>query len=1416
MSHILFDQNRIAPEIIEQYLHIITRILSRELRYPQVKKLAGMTYHNQEVFRAKTDKKERIIYTYTQHQGEKTLLILRVLDDHNYKKVKQQLRGEATVASHELEEKPLGFVSDDEPAEAHKLIPSVGYNQMTLILDDSQQQALQQKAPLILAGVPGAGKTVLLYNLMLRTLAQIVSEREAANLFISQSESLLNSLKTEYEQSALEQRETVQFATWNQLLKAHYPHLKQVSAEDFKQWLNTTKLKAEPAQEVHYEFSLIAALGIEEYEKLANRQSYYSDNTAKKKELIRLGKVWQKYLDDKKLFDPMVTRLDPAKNPSFDSIFCDEAQNLPPVALLDFILYAKDKRLVVCLDTEQCLLSSPFIYNCLKTLLRIHYGTYNEHALSRTWRCPPNIIAVAEYLMDRKHQLASGQRRLYHHIKSAHSDGGVITWVNQSGFAQLSQHGSSASTVVLAENLVEGDRSQINKELGTNNLLTASQAIGLDFNIVILWKPLSTNPHLWSLYQKWQKYKSNFEVSLDEINAINSLYVALTRSQQAVFIYEKDERALRFGEYLLGTLALNQFLPAKTTGIDERKQWEQVIEHHLVEKRFDVAKELMKFHLNMDESAITQRIKDAQSTTVPQASQEKAEAASAVATPLSRRREKHQVVAAARNNKKPEQGIMIADTQKAVSPETSKTQQYIVNLLKNPSEANLNKLFTHSKISTFLFNCPLESDMCLFQALMVKPTCIDFVLQSALTHFNQISFGLATELIKQSKSEAKLFFMLASTQKGCAILLKLLTEQPSFIKEILPDVLHKLTTTALPFMINFVAGQRFLNELADLHPEFQIKLSAELQLQFKEGKTSVFTKLIRTDDGLKVLLFLLADAPFGRSIPLDILKGEESAVSNFCILCSTEFGIYILDLLLEKRPDLLKTVNPDMFFKRSLSGHDDHAGPTPFMYLSNASTVGLHCRGRSVLRKLFTANHALAKAINKVNFSLPPGHKLTSPLFGLAESKLSNGRGLLNYLINECGCSDEIAQAVSAEALCTFYTWQNSNALSALYWLSTDSEGVKFLMRVFEKNPEVARGISAKALCAAQPAAYGRDANLSPIYLFSTTPQGCQLLNKLIELNPHLAREITAGALCLTYLERTDFNALSNALYYLANCSEGRRFLTTLLALNPEIFKNIHPKELYIVHLVETYRNYTVINSLAAHPEGCEFLNKLFLLRPSFAKEMSGDTLLSSVYYGCPQPLFRQFANNAEGIKCLATLLEVNPDLFKNKLLDLFSDTQTIYKLASSLDGCRILNQLLMLNPTLVQSISQRIFPSSQDNQAEQLLKQLEVNPEGQRFLAKLTVSEESEFVVDKKDTLSAVDKREIESVTNNKGMDLVADNKDTLLIAQETELTPENSDNNTKPAGSAVSYSDNKFSLFFQRDSLPINTEPAASPQVN
>ena len=185
---------------------------------------------------------------------EKTLLFLTI-SAHNYDQARRQLSSKNTAAHEclELNEEPQTSPCDTPKSTPLSFVPCIAFKQMTLALDEAQQKGILLQSPALLCGPPGAGKTVLLYNVMLRSIDSVpsqdevditppstadkVSEQALPTLFISQSEHSVHILKTLYQDTPESATVPVLFTTWGSLLQSQNPDLNLATTEQFAKWL---------------------------------------------------------------------------------------------------------------------------------------------------------------------------------------------------------------------------------------------------------------------------------------------------------------------------------------------------------------------------------------------------------------------------------------------------------------------------------------------------------------------------------------------------------------------------------------------------------------------------------------------------------------------------------------------------------------------------------------------------------------------------------------------------------------------------------------------------------------------------------------------------------------------------------------------------------------------------------------------------------------------------------------------------------------------------------------------------------------------------------------------------------------------------------------------------------------------------
>jgi hypothetical protein len=879
--NILYLQQHIQEqEILKDHYDLIQSILSGALRSPQVKKLVGINYQGESVYRAKINNKDRLIYTYIVYKNQRTLLVL-ASNDHNYNKLLRQL-GAPNPRFEDLEliepapEDERSPALDGNEGGRLSLLPAVGFHQKTLVLDHHQQEGFIKGTPLLLSGPPGAGKTVVLYNMMVRALqdyalqvsqSPFLEQTNLPLLFLSPSQNLINSLQNNTEHQAIKDAPSVEFTTWQSLLASHYPDCTPVDDEEFARWLHK-QMPKEPADTLRYEFSLIMALGFKEYEKLGKRQCYYVEQTNKRKKLPSLLQQWLDHLAQKKKFDPIVSIIPPNPELKYLSVFCDEAQNLPPTALLFLIESAKNQQFIACLDSEQCLLLSPYILSCLKKLLHQVYGHFNHHHLPRTWRNPRKIAEVGNHVMRAKYQFdGKGKRREYSYLESARDEEGLISFIDQNAFSTIQELTAQASTVVIVdESLYTREREKIKNQLKTAHIMTAKEAIGLDFEVVILWKPSNT--------PCFKKISTATGLTLNQLTAMNGLYVALSRSQSTVFIYENEPHSRQIAETFFGRLPLNQLdntqIPVSRAEVQQ--EWQERARCYLKEGKETLAREIMSHHLNLTEQAIEEEI--ALFKPIDPNRQASSVAKERISLPhhpikkaKSQSAEKNAVDLTKQETNKTQRGKQRAKPQQTVRANTNRIQSKTTRLAETKTAGSPPKAPDLQQ----LISTP-EGQHLVKTLLDINPSIALTISAKTLCENPPLSAG--------KKFNISPLFSLTSSTVGRSILSILLKNNANLAKGI--------TAEAFCLPLPPSAGK-----LSHTSPLFELASTAE-------GGDILYTLLKENRH--------LAQTISAEALCLSRLEGELLHTSPLYWLTTSPKGIAILSLLLKENPNFAKNI----------------------------------------------------------------------------------------------------------------------------------------------------------------------------------------------------------------------------------------------------------------------------------------------------------------------------------------------------------------------------------------------------------------------------------------------------------------------------------------------------------------------------
>jgi hypothetical protein len=579
-----------AGKFKDKYKTLKNHLQNGDFRSAQVKKLI-----NHDIYRAKLDDTARLLFKIGTYEQEKVLLVLELLPNHDYDR-SRFLRG-FPVKEEAFEQ--ISTLSEDCKADKIKYLnpqmTNFHFLHAPLSFDSLQSELLHCNPSIVIIGSAGCGKTVITLEKMKELSGQI--------LYTTLSPYLVEHSRNLYYSSGFESKEQeIDFLSFKDLLESiQVPEGRELTYQRFAPWFHRVKQNfgLKDAHKVFEEIrGVITGSSIEsgwltrrEYQNLGVRQSIFTASDREK-----IYSLFERCLDFQKeqnLYDPSFLSFEYAKkaDKKYDFAVIDEVQDLTLPQLNLILSSLKDpSQFIMCGDSNQIVHPNFFSWANIR---RLFYQVASQQdrevirVLRTNYRNSKSVTDISnKLLMLKKARFGSTDRESNYLIEScAEGEGAVEVLATSEKMLKDIDAKIRRSTRFAVVVLRDEDKFTAEKAFSTPLVFSIHEAKGLEYENIVLFNLVSScekefreivgdiQPHELTGKMTFTRAKNKDDKSLEEYKFfINSLYVALTRATDRVYLIES-----KVDHPLLGILGLKcaQSTTAIKSQESSREDWQR-------------------------------------------------------------------------------------------------------------------------------------------------------------------------------------------------------------------------------------------------------------------------------------------------------------------------------------------------------------------------------------------------------------------------------------------------------------------------------------------------------------------------------------------------------------------------------------------------------------------------------------------------------------------------------------------------------------------------------------------------------------------------------------------------------------------------------------------------------------------------
>ncbi len=555
LEYIDLDRSRVA----RQYQKLIGYLEQDDFKSADVRKL-----QEYDLYRAKLDDSNRLIFKIVTFKGTRYALILDVVLNHAYDKSKF-LRGARIDESKiplleqsQLDKEPLPAVIYLNPSG-----PRFHLLDKVISFDPEQQGIYIHTPPVIIIGPAGSGKTALTLEKMKRSHGQV--------LYVTLSPYLADNARNIYYANHYENDDQeISFLSFREFLETiRVPDGREIKYSVFAKWLLRfpRQQRVADAHRLYEEFRGVITgsivdrpwLSREEYRDLGVRRSIY---LAQERDLVyTLFEKYLAFLKENGYYDPNILahRYLEHATQTYDLVVVDEVQDITNVQL-QLILRSlrKADQFILCGDSNQIVHPNFFSWSNLKSML-YSAESLNIHKVIRilqsNFRNSQAVTDLANKLLRIKQKrFGSVDRESTYLMNSLSEEAGEVVFMRDTDrvkrdLNQKTRRSTKFAVLVMRDE----EKESVRRFFDTPLLFSIKEAKGLEYENVILLNFVSgeranfreiisgVTPDDMKGDLQYMRASDKSDKSLEVYKFfVNSLYVAVTRAVRNLYLIESD------------------------------------------------------------------------------------------------------------------------------------------------------------------------------------------------------------------------------------------------------------------------------------------------------------------------------------------------------------------------------------------------------------------------------------------------------------------------------------------------------------------------------------------------------------------------------------------------------------------------------------------------------------------------------------------------------------------------------------------------------------------------------------------------------------------------------------------------------------------------------------------------------------